>query len=76
MNREDVIRLAQEACINVSENNSFADDMYISTLYRFAALVAADEREACAQICTTSARRGVTYGFCAALIRARGNTNE
>jgi hypothetical protein len=40
MNREDVICLAKEAGIQVDDGNSFADDIYISVLYRFAALVA------------------------------------
>ena len=51
MNRDDIIRMAQEAGINVTEGNSFSDDMYISVLYRFANLVAAAEREACAALC-------------------------
>jgi hypothetical protein len=33
MNREDVIRLAKEAGIQVEAGNSFADDIYISVLY-------------------------------------------
>jgi hypothetical protein len=41
MNREDIIRMAREANIHVIENNTFADDMYISVLYRFATIVAA-----------------------------------
>jgi hypothetical protein len=50
MNRDDIIRMAREAGINVTEGNSFSDDMYISVLYRFANLVAAAEREACAKV--------------------------
>jgi len=46
MTRDDIIRMAREANISVFENNSFADDLYISVLYRFASIVAADEREA------------------------------
>ena len=38
LNRADVIKWAQEAGIPVSEKNSFADDMYISVLYRFATI--------------------------------------
>jgi len=45
MTRDDIIRMAREANINVTETNTFADDMYISVLYRFANLVAAHERE-------------------------------
>lgn len=36
MTREDVVRTAQECGIHVSEGNTFADDCYISVLYRFA----------------------------------------
>jgi hypothetical protein len=73
MNRADVIRMAREADIHVSENNSFADDMYISTLYRFANVVAAAERKAICRLvqdmwCGIDADRMVDA------IRARGNT--
>ena len=46
MTRDDIIRMAREANISVFENSSFADDLYITVLYRFASIVAADEREA------------------------------
>ena len=36
MTREDVVRIARECDIHVSEGNTFADDCYISVLYRFA----------------------------------------
>ena len=36
MTREDVVRMARECDIHVSEGNTFADDCYISVLYRFA----------------------------------------
>ena len=36
MTREDVARIARECSIGVSEGNTFADDCYISVLYRFA----------------------------------------
>ena len=36
MTREDVVRMARECGISVSEGNTFADDCYISVLYRFA----------------------------------------
>lgn len=57
MNRDDVIRMAREANIHVIENNTFADDMYISVLYRFATIVAAAEREACAKIAASFAKQ-------------------
>ena len=36
MTRDDVVRIAHECDIRVSEGNTFADDCYISVLYRFA----------------------------------------
>jgi hypothetical protein len=45
MNRADVIRLAKEAGIQVTDGNSFVDDMYISVLYRFANLVEAQQSD-------------------------------
>ena len=36
MTREDVVRVARECDIHVSEGNTFADDCYVSVLYRFA----------------------------------------
>jgi hypothetical protein len=50
MTREDIIRMAREANISVFENNSFADDLYISVLYRFASIVAAATKEKCAKL--------------------------
>jgi len=73
MTREDVIRMAREADIHVYEGNTFADDMYISVLYRFANVVAAAEREACAQIADEEAQLfGITDDVVAHRIRARG----
>jgi lysine/ornithine N-monooxygenase len=75
--REEIARLAREAGFNVSENASFADAIFISMLYRFAHLIAAAEREACAQVCSDIANQpsNVILGVaitCAAAIRARG----
>jgi len=36
MTREDVVRIANDSGIHVSDGNTFADDCYISVLYRFA----------------------------------------
>ena len=36
MTREDIVRIARECDIQVSEGNTFADDCYISVLYRLA----------------------------------------
>jgi hypothetical protein len=52
MNREDIIRMAQEAgfesnSLGVTYTSGWLPDL----LERFAALVAAAEREACAKVC-------------------------
>ena len=75
MNRDDIIRMAKEA--GICTGNSIllpAPDGQIEALDRFAALVAAAEREACCKI---------VYGKCESdnvaqrtvdAIRARGET--
>jgi hypothetical protein len=84
MNPDDIIRMAQEAGWEMGEDLS---DGFGVRLARFAALVAAAEREACAKVCD-----GIRYsGYvppedgaaasyydgaasdCADTIRARGN---
>lgn len=74
MTREDIIRMAREAGIRAEPGNSFADDMYFAVLYRFAALVAAAEREACADICDQHASIEGIAQRCAEQIRGRGKT--
>jgi hypothetical protein len=74
--REDVIRIAREAGIETD----FIDEgkgqicWYITTdiLARFAALVAAAEREACAKRVEVFDRTFNTGGVMAGAIRARG----
>jgi hypothetical protein len=69
MTRDDIIRIAREAGLRLDKHNGgFVDQ---SELLRFAALVAAAEREACAKVCDDM----VLYtGYdCAAAIRARGS---
>ena len=52
MNREDIILMAQEAVIGSPNENPFDFRLLqIETIERFAALVAAAEREACAKLC-------------------------
>lgn len=90
MNREDVIRMAREAGLHRQQHNlasnpvqyRFSYDGYEENLERFAALVAAAEREACANIDWTPILRNggvVTWGDAETLadrviaaIRARG----
>ena len=53
MTKEDIIRMAREACGQAPREdwNSTAWVFGDETLERFAALVAATEREACAKVC-------------------------
>ena len=74
MNQDDIIRMAREA------KADYDDGVWLlmpDELQRFAALVAANEREACAKLCeeleTCSDAEFYGYEFAAA-IRARGNT--
>jgi hypothetical protein len=46
MNREDIIRMAREAGLAYG-----SDEKPLNSVTRFAALVAAHEREACAKVC-------------------------
>ena len=82
MNREDIIRMAREA--GFSEPNPHDGYMGLAydyrngtdtgaSLERFAALIAAAEREACAKLCEDMDHNGVMIAAdCAAAIRARG----
>ena len=74
MTRDDIIRMAREAGISVPWDQ---EPIPWSQLERFAALVAAHEREMCAGLCGW--RTGVrpvdaAIETCAAAIRARGET--
>ena len=80
MNRDEIIHMAREAADVATDERGrefFEFDEY--DLERFAAFVAAAEREACARVCeeTNSASFRETGcpaegGECAAAIRARG----
>ena len=67
MNREEIIRMAREAGLDPDLWN------YTDAFERFAALVAAHERDACAKVCDERERANL-YGVkeCAAAIKARG----
>ena len=67
MNREDIIRMAREA-------GGLPDPMvFVGAYERFAALIAAVEREACAELCEQMDHDGVMIAAdCAEAIRARG----
>lgn len=88
MNREDIIRMAREAGMEQDGDNFFSPgheeiDVHITDLERFAALVAAAEREACAKVCESLSLEWedqpniaqaelATMMDCALAIRARG----
>ena len=85
MTRDDIIRLAQEAgfirVVAIEEGGAVTTTVApIEELERFAALVAAAEREACAKVCEGIAEEFAFEPhtpdpvYCAAAIRARGNT--
>ena len=65
LSKDDVIRMAQEAGYIGFQFTS------ITTLERFAKLIAAAEREACAKVCE-SAGPGAGPVYCAFAIRVRG----
>jgi hypothetical protein len=67
MNGEEIIRMAREAGLDPDLWN------YTDAFERFAALVAAHERDACAKVCDERERANL-YGVkeCAAAIKARG----
>jgi hypothetical protein len=67
MNREDIIKMAREAGFSVTWPET------VPNFERFAALVAAAEREACAQMADEEAQLfGITDDVVAHRIRARG----
>ena len=69
MNREDIIRMAEECGIPEFENN----ESQAENIMRFAALVASAEREACADLCKEMYLSGdMDTGLAEEAIRARG----
>ena len=67
MTKEDIIRMAREAGLDPDLWN------YTDAFERFAALVAAAEREACAKLCDEWPLGRDDVHSIAASIRARGN---
>ena len=63
MTREDIIRMAREAgivAIHAEGATNWAEE--VDALERFAALVAAAEREACAMVCDAASEPRRGYG--------------
>ena len=69
MNQDDIIVMAREA--EGEEQHHGMWRMHLEDLERFANLVAAAEREACARVCEEI--DGTEPRACAAAIRARGD---
>jgi len=73
MNREDIIRMADQCGIPEFINNESQAD----NILRFAALIAAAEREACAKVCDDELKEWGIFdsdvGDVSKAIRARGN---
>lgn len=67
MTRDEIVKLALEAKVEMAG---------VFELQRFAALVAAAEREACAKVCEYESKFSdqLTAFDCAAAIRARGES--
>jgi hypothetical protein len=79
MTSDDIMQLVLDAGIRVASVSDAIDtrNVYVHELERFAALVAAAEREKCAHVCLDQANAPPGEGremalFCAAAIRARG----
>jgi 1,2-phenylacetyl-CoA epoxidase PaaB subunit len=75
MNRDDIIRMAREAGFVEYELEDYTPSGHDIRYERFAALVAAAEREACAKVCDEFAARDKLsnyYVVAANAIRARG----
>ena len=84
MTRDDIIRMAREAGFRAGHIELYNSDHMpfvapcsatdcMPELVRFAAIVAATQREECAALCDRFALRDMHPAECAAAIRARGD---
>ena len=73
MNREDIIRMAQEADFKANVNEPY--NVTNEWVFRFAALVASAEREACAKVCEAIGQHNI-INLCTEAIRARGDKHD
>ena len=82
MTRDDIIRLAREAAEATNTIVPPEGPLFVTPfIERFAAFVAAAEREACEKLCVDvwNSRTGLETGTalqCVAAIRARGNNGQ
>jgi len=51
MNRDDIIRMAHEAGLHIATDHDWMPIIALAYAQKFAELVAAAEREACAKVC-------------------------
>jgi hypothetical protein len=78
MTRDDIIRMAREAGFETAEEWDKFPNGFVQVVARFAALVAAQEREACAKVAERWGQEIRVESWdlagkdCAAAIRARG----
>ena len=72
MTKDDIIRMARESNLMSVKFSTALEEMWVGQLERFANLVAAEEREACAVI----AFNAKTYIEAANAIRARGQHDK
>ncbi len=73
MTRDDIIRMARESGFEVDSDDVWiTDGFWVEELERFAKLVAAAEREACADIAENWRCNGMPRTVLADQIRARG----
>jgi hypothetical protein len=77
MTRDDILRMAREACETTSWKPGLGNEHVVEFMARFAALVAAAEREACARVVedvepSLSPIINMANRLAAAVIRARG----
>ena len=86
MTRDEIIRIAVDAQFFATSQITRVHESYICALERFAALVAAAERKACAKVCeqckiiTPEGQHDQFYNqgatHCADAIRARGEKGQ
>ena len=77
MTRDDIIKMAHEAGLHLATDVNWMPIIDLAYAKKFAEIVAAAEREACAKVCDEIANKpsNVVLGValdCAAAIRARG----
>ena len=71
----NIKELAEQVGISFGGHPMNPLSVYFSELTRFAELVAAAEREKCAELCVTKLQQTPYGGLVAAAIRARENNN-